>query len=112
MSCSDPRQPQLPPDTCVVCDGRIVEWTEYTLWNGEPFPTLVITRLDGDQCRATMGDPEHGGTTRDGNLEDLLLGLHENCYGQYLALFALMNADRFKVEKIAGERNQRSITYQ
>jgi len=61
------------------------------LWNLEPSITLNVQRTEkGFSCY--KGDPEHGGSSRQGTLEESLGGLHENFKKPIITLFDLENS--------------------
>ena len=76
-------------DNVKVTDGRVVSVERWVRWNGVPSPTIVIQRLSDQVFSSQIGDPEHGGGSAKGTLQEVLAGLHPEIAAQYEMLFAL-----------------------
>jgi hypothetical protein len=83
----------LPPDTLKIRDGKVWFLEEWTLWNQAPSNTLMIEKLGHDHYRCYAGEPEHGGGTKQGSLEEVLTGLHANFAAAYRYIFSLVELD-------------------
>ncbi|MFA5070452.1 MAG: hypothetical protein WC528_04180 [Patescibacteria group bacterium] len=90
---------KLPPDTIQVINGQVVEIEEYTLWNLEPCLTISITRQEKSFV-AIAQDPEHGGTRREGSLEEVLSLFHPKIAKPFRQAFQLENATPALLKKL------------
>jgi len=89
----------MPKDNIIVKDGKVVKIEEWTLWNGQHWPTIVIER-ENDQFRIQLSDPEHGGNTVRGSVDKILSCLHENFCGPLKQALTLTDATEEKLNKI------------
>jgi hypothetical protein len=79
--------------------GKVVEVERWTLWNQVPWSTIRIVRNQDGTFRSDIGDPEHGGGTSRGTLEQVIAGLNLTVQDKYVRLFSLENADESKIKE-------------
>ena len=83
---------KLPASKIVVSKGMVQSIEVWTLWNGDPARTTLITRTSKG-FTSSIGDPEHGGRSREGvELGDVMGGLHRNVRAKYELLFGMHDA--------------------
>lgn len=79
---------ELPPNTIKIKDGKVMKYSQWTLWNGIPWNTIVIERReDGFSC--SVGDPGHGGSTVHGDLDEVAKQFHPTIGRKFKQLFML-----------------------
>lgn len=92
---------ELPPSYIEIQDGKVVRIEEWTMWNGQPWPTFTLTRttrLGGPESfRCSMGDPEHGGGSASGSLEHVLEGLHPEIARKYTEVMEMVEPTGHKI---------------
>lgn len=86
-SCCCAATPDL-KDTITVVNGRVTELKHPILWNGIVAGTTITRNADGSfTCDAK--DPEHGGWTRTGTLDEILEPFHPNIAAGYRQAFIM-----------------------
>ncbi len=80
---------KLPPNKIFVFAGRVQKVETWVLWGDQPHCTISIERNDDGSFTSHIGNPESGGATKQGTLEQVLAALHAEVAAQYMALFAL-----------------------
>lgn len=100
----------LPPKKIIIRGGWVQSIEEWTLWNGEPFQTLLVERRPDGKFTSSIGDPEHGGVNRQGSLDEVLVSLHPAIAGYYKRAFEVgrsslitLITEGFKGYEIDGE---------
>ncbi len=80
---------EFPHNTILIVAGRVRRVQTWVTWSGKPFCTIDVALNSDSSYTSHIGDPEHGGCTKDGTLEEVLAALHAGVAASFLALFAL-----------------------
>src|SRR5581483_11152768 len=90
---------ELPRNKVVIKGGKVIRVDEWCLWNGTPWMTVQISR-EGKEFCSHIGDPEHGGGSAQGSLEEVLEPFHPDIRAKYLNLFGLKNPDETAINNL------------
>ncbi|MBX4188125.1 MAG: hypothetical protein KW793_03245 [Candidatus Doudnabacteria bacterium] len=105
------KQPEL-TNKVVIKDGKVVRVDVWCLWNRVPWMTIKIgqetdpTRLTEGEFYSHISDPEHGGGSMRGSLDQVLEGLHPRIKANYVALFGLNNPNQATIGQLGFLRHQ------
>ncbi len=80
---------QLPPSTVTITEGQVMKVQDWTFWNGTPWATITVERTPDGSFKSNIGDPEHGGSIKVGDLPEVIGGLHCEVAGPYISAFAM-----------------------
>lgn len=109
MTVSGHATPTLPHDRIRVKNGQVVHISQFTLWNNEPWETMTIQRKAPDLFYMAMGEPEHGGGSTEGTLDEVLAGLHPNIAENIRLILTATNPDEHTLHQLWGSRNRLDV---
>ena len=87
----------LPPDEILVSGGLVQELTDWCLWNREPWEIIKIKRNPDGSFFGMFSDPEHGGTSHQGTIQEVALALHRSVAEPIIAIFEMKDATEKKI---------------
>lgn len=79
---------------------RVIEVETWVICNGKPFATIYISRTGNEFFVSGISDPEHGEGVKQGNIDEVLSGLHPEVATKYKNLFDLFMPTEEKISKV------------